>query len=406
MKTTQVCFRATCGLFYVALCVMSCSSHAPASPSAEASAPQGQATPARRSNETPTAKGAVVMGERLTTRQIVDRQQGGLVLGVVAVPEKWRYSPDVVWNYANISNPVTFSASAENPANAEAVFAYPNALFFYLRPATSYYVPGRNYGGLIFSGPQPPLSVLVAFIRQARAGAPKLQFVGSKELPDLPAALKMPRSPNQRGLGVKVTYELNGKPVEEEFYAVFDSIEIPYDGPQGRTYQINWGFTELHSFRAPLGTLDQRRPVFAAISKSFRPNPAWQQRQAAINKYLADQFNRQLQAGYDSIAAAARLSQQISANNDAMIASIDQQLQASRTSGGSATEGREPAEKFDDYIRGVDTVDDPYYGTSQHSFNEQFHWTDGYGSYRNSNDANYDPNRTENGNWQLMRAAP
>ena len=52
--------------------------------------------------------------------------------------------------------------------------------------------------------------------------------------------------------------------------------------------------------------------------------------------------------------------------------------------------------------RGVDTVDDPYYGTSQHASTEQYHWTDGYGSYRNSNDASYNPNQVEDGNWQLM----
>jgi hypothetical protein len=164
-----------------------------------------------------------------------------------------------------------------------------------------------------------------------------------------------------------VTYERNGKPVDEEFYAVYSSLDIPYDGPQGRTWQTNWGLILLHSFRAPSGTLDKRRPVFAAISKSFRPNPAWQQRLAAVNSYLADQFNRQLQAGYDQIAAAARLSQQISANNDAMLASIDARLQASHAAGGgSATGHRSSTDKFDDFIRGVDTTDDPYYGTSQH----------------------------------------
>ena len=56
-----------------------------------------------------------------------------------------------------------------------------------------------------------------------------------------------------------------------------------------------------------------------------------------------------------------------------------------------------------DYIRGVDTTDDPFYGTSQHSSNESYHWTDGYGSYRNSNDSSYNPNQNENGNWQLMK---
>ena len=86
-----------------------------------------------------------------------------------------------------------------------------------------------------------------------------------------------------------------------------------------------------------------------------------------------------------------------------MIAAIDRQLQASRTSSAGESAGRSSVEKFDDYIRGVDTVDDPYYGTSQHASTEQFHWTDGYGNYRNSNETSYDPNRTEAGNWQLMK---
>ena len=61
-------------------------------------------------------------------------------------------------------------------------------------------------------------------------------------------------------------------------------------------------------------------------------------------------------------------------------------------------------EKFDDYIRGVETVDDPYYGTSQQSADYQYHWTDGYGGYRNTNDPSYRPGQTEGGDWTLMPA--
>lgn len=85
-----------------------------------------------------------------------------------------------------------------------------------------------------------------------------------------------------------------------------------------------------------------------------------------------------------------------------MIASIDRQLQATRNSG-SQTGTRSAADKFSDYIRGVDTVDDPYYGSSQHAYTEKYHWTDGYGSYRNANDATYNPNQNEKGDWQLMQ---
>jgi hypothetical protein len=136
----------------------------------------------------------------------------------------------------------------------------------------------------------------------------------------------------------------------------------------------------------------------------FVATPPGRNGSAAINACLRQEFNRQLQAGYDQIAAAAQLSRQISANNDAMIASIDRQLAATR-SASSGTASRSANDKFSDYIRGVDTVDDPYYGTSQHSYNEKYHWTDGYGSYRNANDPTYNPNQNENGNWQLMQPA-
>ena len=87
------------------------------------------------------------MGERLTTRQIIDHQQQDLVVGVVAVPgASWKFSSSVAWNYGNSSNPVRVSLAAENPANAEAVYSYPPALFFYLRPAARYIARAKLRG--------------------------------------------------------------------------------------------------------------------------------------------------------------------------------------------------------------------------------------------------------------------
>jgi hypothetical protein len=348
------------------------------------------------------AAGTVIDNERFTVRTIIDRQQRGLAVGAFKAPAGWPDQSEVVWNYAHTSNPVTAAVKVENPANLEAFYLYPSFDLFWLQPDTGHFGNGQNVGGLLHVRPMQPAATLAAFIGQVRRGFQNLHFVGSKDLPDLPAALHLPAAANQRGVGAKVTYDINGRPAEEEFYAVYYSADIPYDGPQGRTWQRDWGLRFLHSFRAARGDLDKRRPIFAMIAKSFRPNPAWTKRQAAVNAYLGEQFNRQLQAGYDQIAAAGRLSRQISANNDAMLASINARLQASRGSNGAAGGGRSSGDKFDDYVRGVDTTEDPYYGTSQHSSNESYHWTDGYGSYRNSNDAGYNPGQSENGNWTLM----
>jgi len=286
----------------------------------------------------------------------------------------------------------------ENPANEEAFFFFPPAQFFAFRPDDGFWKDWYVSGGIVKAQPQPPLPTLAEFVRRMRGAMPGFKLVGGKDLPDLPRALQVNMATNQRGVALKVTYSLNGKPVDEEFYAVAYSQDLPAGGG---LVEIDWGLCAIHAFRAPAGTLDRRREVFAAIPKSFKPNPAYQQRVAVVKQYLTAQWQRNLQQGYDQIAAAGQLSRQISANNDAMIASIDRQMKSSKPAvppGG----GRSANDKFDDYVRGVDTVDDPYWGTSQHSSTEKHHWTDGYGSYRSSGSSDYDPNRSEKGEWTLM----
>lgn len=344
-----------------------------------------------------------VEGERFTPRQIVDPRQHGMVAVAFMAPEKWKDTSQVSWNYADINSPVTVRLQVENPANAEAYYLHPPAKYFALRPDGGLWKEGSDHGGWIKLRKQPPLPTLVAHVRKLRPGLADLRFVGSKDLPDLPKALETQAGPNQTGQAVKVTYTLKGQPVEEEFYAVYYWVDIPYDGPQGRSWQTNWGLVSVHSFRAPAGTLERRRPVFAAIGKSARPNPAWVARGKEILKALSAQWQRNMKAGYDQIAAAGALSKQISAQNDAFIANIDRQMATSRAADSAQrTETRTGNDRFDDYLRGVVTVDDPTWGTSQQSANQSYHWTDGYGSYRHSNDVTYDPNQHESGSWQLM----
>ena len=365
---------------------------------------QGGATnPRSAARPAGSSKGPVVSGEPFSTRVIQDQTQR-LPVGVVSMPAKWRFDSRVEWNYQHVEFPVTLSYRAENPENEEAIFAYPMEAYYELKPPDQVTPIGQGPMGYIHMPPMAPLETLLRFIQRTRQNVLALKFEGYKELPGLAKAMKADQFKQDMpptGLGVKVTYSLGGQPVEEEFYAVSIRNTVPYDGPQGRSYEIYWGTSVLFSFRAPAGMLDKRRPVFAAAVKSFRPNPAWQARDAAIQQYLNAQFNRMLQQGYAQIAAAVALSKQISANNDAMIANIDRQLAQSRSAPSSG--GRTAADKFDDYIRGVDTLEDPYYGSTQLSSNNQFHWTDGFGSYRSSNNASYDPNQSEIGNWTPLR---
>ena len=286
------------------------------------------ATPARGAAS--VKQGATVLGEHLTTRVISDPQQGGMPVGVVAVPDSWSFDAQITWNYANYSNPVTASSRRAESEERGSCDRLPGGAILRPAPPVSWHLSVRTERGrlrvrrtAVACGD--PRRVRAAGSR-APARLPVRREQGSADLPGRCACL--PRPPSA-GSGSRSPTISTGVPWKKSSTPCTTPRKSRIDGPQGRTYQINWGLVSIHSFRAPKGTLDTRRPVFAAISKSFRPNPAWQQRLAAINAYLQDQFNRQLQAGYDQIAAAARLSQQISANNDAMIAAIDRQLAAS-----------------------------------------------------------------------------
>ena len=344
----------------------------------------------------------VVEGETFTPRRVTDAQLRGMTAVGFRAPAKWKDHSRVYWDLDNPNQPATIDLTVENAGDLEALYFYRPVQMYALQPDSN--APeGSVSFGLTKGRPRSPPQALWRFIQAARARAPKLKLVGGKELPDLARVLQVNYAKTQHGLGMKITYERDGKPVEEEFYAVHYQQEIPYDGPQGRTWQVSWGLVGVHSFRAPAGMLDKRRPVFGAIVKSYRANPAWVERVVAVKQGIGQRIAAQQQAGWDSIAAAGARSRAISANNDAMLAGIDQKLAADRAPRAGAAGGRSATDHFDDYLRGVDTTNDPYWGTSQHSSSEQHHWTDGYGSYRNSNDGSYDPNQHESGGWTKLQ---
>ena len=348
----------------------------------------------------------VVDGEKFAVHTITDQQQGGLPFVALMTPESWQVSGEVRWKYEDVSSPVSAFVRTWNPSKPEAVTFFPLVACYWLQGASAFNRPGsRALGQLNVQPMSPPESLRSAIVQFYHPNLPSLQIVGVREMPKLAGMLKVDPK-DYTGVGIKVTYEENGQSLEEEFYALYYLARIPYDGPQGHSIQINWGLVHVHSFKAPRGTLDKRREVLAYIVHSVQTNPQWTQRAEGIRAQLGNQFNQNLAQGYANIEAAGRLSRQISANNDSMIASMDNQRAASNAASSSAASARSGNDKFDDYVRGVDTMNDSYTGgTSQHSSTEQYHWTDGYGNYAHSNDASFDPNQTSSITWQQMTPA-
>ena len=342
---------------------------------------------------------------------IVDKQQGGLVLATITVPQDWKVTSKVEWNYQNVSAPVRATVRAEAPDGSAWVEYFPVELFYWLDPVQSPIPIGGRSLGMIH---RPHIEIGEAMqhfvIAPYRGKEPKLQVVGSRPIGGLAEAFGLPPTPGE-AMGVRLRYMLGDKPVDEDVYALLGStIRIPYTGPQGTWYESHRQLLFVHSMGATNGKLESLRPLLGFIATSLRVDPGWQAHRQRVMDQLAAQFNRLIAQGYAQIQAAAELSRSISRNNDAMLASIEAQrsAQAQRDAARqSASGGRSPNDDFDLYIRGTERKKDPYWGESEQPANQQYHWSDGYGNYRHSNDPTYDPNVGAGGGptWQRMEPA-
>ncbi len=396
------------------------SSPSKAGPSVPAAATSAKPIPAPK---TSTAKGAPGKGtEKFAEREIIDTDHGGMRAATIHLPEKWHFESKIEWHYGWVEYPLSFSSHAENPDNAEAYFQYPLLRFDFTEvpPQLRQYDKGRKPApgerlptGALSSPPQPPMQAMAKFIQKVRPGVANFKWLGQQDLPDLAKALRLDPRPNQHGVAIKIGYDLNGQPVEEAFFGVYYLSQGANAGVNaGVIKQTNWGFQALQSFRAPAGTLDKRMPMFCVIAKSMYVNPQWARLSKAINDKMVADFNQKLKEGYDQLRAAQAIVEQTMRQQAAFQANFDKQEEAFRSSGGVDDSylrdggARSAADHWDDVIRGVDTLNDPNGGTTQLSNLGQYHFTDGFGNYRTTDDPNYTPEKAgEVGSWSQMTAA-
>ena len=343
---------------------------------------------------------------QFTLHQIIDPQHNGIVISVFEYPADWRARSSVVWNFQDMCLPVRGSAQAFNPLGTECFDFLPAEYFAWVEPNYGLYQLGQSVYGQISLPPMPAADAMAQWIvPRYRGGRPDLKIVGAGAVPQLAQriGLNLGGAVSEDAC-VKLEYSENGRLFEEELYGIKFTQNVPYYGPQGMMMQVNWGFARLFSFRALKGALDAQRQTFWRIAGSVKMNPVWEQLYAQILQQLKVQFDQYLQAGYSQIQAAAQLSHAISANNDALLNSFAQQREAAARSSFSRSDspGSSTADAFDEYIRGVETVQDSYSGESQQDSNFRYHWSDGAGNYQHSDDPFFNPNIGSTQSWSIM----
>lgn len=339
---------------------------------------------------------------------IIDKQQGGLVLATIAVPQNWKVVSNVEWNYQDVSHPVRATARAEAPDGSAWVEYFPVEIFYWLEPIGSPVPIGDRNLGMIH---KPNIGIQEAMrrfvITPYRGNRHNLQVVGFRPVVRLAEAFGAPSSPGE-AISMRIRYIAGGETVDEDIYGMLGSgNRIPYQGPQGTWYESHRPLVFVHAMGATNGGLESMYPLLGFIATSLKVDPAWEAHRQRVMQQLSAEFDQLIARGYAQIQAAAQLSRTISANNDAMLASMQAQRQAQAqrdAAGRESASSRSASEDFSLYIRGTERMKDPYWGESEQSYHQRYHWTDGSGNYRSSNDSNFNPNIGAGGGqtWQRM----
>jgi hypothetical protein len=347
--------------------------------------------------------------------EIVDPSFGNLRVARLSIPQGWRLNSWVRWDFTSGNYPVRMHVRAQSPDGKLWIELLPMDAIYWM---DGMYMPMR-VGDRAFGAVYAPRSSIehamqYLVVLPARAHLPNFQIMSKREVDPLRLTRAF-RLPDARGeaMAMRARYLVNGVPAEEDFYAFYTApLTVSYAGPWGATREHHRQLVLCHSVGATDGLLPSAYPLLSRIAASFQMDEAFMQHVRSVQTYITNQFNWALQQGYDQIAAAAQLSYTISANNDALIASMDQQRSAQHHADALRREtvtnlSDASQDGFDQMIRGTQRMEDPYWGTSEQSNQYDYHWTDSQGNYRASDDPGFDPNigAGSGASWQRMQAS-
>jgi hypothetical protein len=347
----------------------------------------------------------------------IDQKLGGMPVNRIMIPEDWKANSRVVWNIDHVYLPVQSHIRAEAPDGGSWVDFYGTEMFGWADQAHDHGKWGvRAWTGAIH---HPNVSLAEAMVRYVivpnRRNARNLRVLGYRPVNNLPSSfthlIDKPKEGN--GICLRVQYELDGSPMEEEFYGLMPPNEVVPYPPNGSTEYHSY-LLLVHSLGAKAGKLESVRPLLGFIATSLEGNPAWDQRAQQIHEAGLNREAQKTAQIFADVEQAGRLGAQIHAQNEAFLKGIDANLAQSRAqenaarASNSATSNEgfsKSTDGFDQYVRGTEHMQDQNGVVSDQYTDYNYHWTDGSGNFVHTNDQTLDPNKYLNGNYQQMEPA-
>jgi hypothetical protein len=232
----------------------------------------------------PAARASATSPVRFKTVTCVDKDGIGIEAFRLLAPADWQGEGGVRWLLDNPLMPGVVDFRVRNPSGPEEVQVIPSQAFFWSNNPTvmSLFPPGKKYFGAEVRKPVSALEALkTVVLPRFRGDAVDLKVVAGEALPDLARQVGKAGQPGMSAdaARVRVEYARGGVAMEEELYAVVESMSYPVQTMSGPVTHTNWFVNYTVAFRAEKGRLDAQARTFQTIVHSFKVNPQW------FNKY-------------------------------------------------------------------------------------------------------------------------
>jgi hypothetical protein len=330
----------------------------------------------------------------------VDHAGTGLEAFSFLMPSDWKFEGEMQWILDNPAMPSVTAFKVFSPGGKEQFEVFPNHCFFWSnnQQLLNMFPPGSRYFGSVVMRPvTAQIALRNIILNEQRHGFTALKILKDENVPELPKALGAGKqaqgfgSSEATGAKLRVSYIKDGVAIEEEFYAVVESMSFPVQSMYGTFYNTLWYIDYIFSFKAESGKLESNTQIFQTITNSFKLNPQWFAKYSNVIEYMAQQKITQIKSLGDFSRMLSRMSNQIS----------DEKMQQFESRGKVYDE---VSQKFSDNTLGIDRYFDPFEGKEVElpgGYNQA--WSNNNGEYIMSDNPNFNPNVGSNLNWEPLK---
>ena len=326
-----------------------------------------------------------------------DREGTGLEAFSFLMPSDWQFDGGIWWILDQPAMPANSSIKIFNPAGNEEFEVLPNSCFFWTTnlQTLGMFPPGSKYFGSTVKKPVSAVKALNDIIVPwVRGKMPGLKVISVNEFPEMTEFLGIGKNNSAlfkneaEAAKIRITWQKNEIPMEEEIWGVVEKITFPVKGSFGVTYNTLWYIHYLISFKAEKGKLESHTKTFQTITSSFTINPKWQAKYENMMEYLAQQQIQQ-------IRSVGELSRMLSQMSDKMRTEQLEQFEQ------RSSVYDKVAQMQSDNTLGIDRYFDPYEGREVELPSGYNHaWCNNRGEYILTDNPNYNPNVGDNLTWQ------